>query len=136
MAARETLMTLLSFQLRIPVVDLKSANVDAEAVSLVPEEFARQHSILPIGFESDGSLRVATMAPNDLQLSVQLSSITGRQAKFALALTGGLDELIDRTYAAVPVQAPPSTPPPASTPAPVGIVLLPEQSTRGRLRDC
>lgn len=51
------------------------------------------------------------MAPNDFQLLTQLSSSTGRQTKFALALSGGLDELIDRTYASgatVRPQAPPS----------------------------
>lgn len=96
--ARETLMTVLSFQLRIPVADLRHVEVDSEAVKLVPEEFARDHHILPYGFDPDGSLRVATMMPNDFQLASQLSSLTGRQAKFALALSGGLDELIERTY--------------------------------------
>ena len=81
--ARETLMTVLSFKLRIPVVDLKTVQVDMEAVKLVPEDLARQHSILPIGFEPDGSLLVATMAPNDFQLLTQLSSSAGRQTKFA-----------------------------------------------------
>jgi hypothetical protein len=100
--ARETLMTVLSFQLRIPVVDLKTVEVYPEAVQLVPEEFATQHSILPVGFEPDGSLRIATTAPNDFQVSSQLSQITGRQMKFALALSDGLAELIERTYATGP----------------------------------
>ena len=106
MVARETLMTVLSFQLRIPVVDLKTVEVDPEAVQLVPEEFAREHNILPVGFEGDGSLRIATMAPNDFQVSTQLSSITGRQTKFTLALSGALDELIERTYSSSPLQGP------------------------------
>ena len=38
----ETLMTVLSFQLRIPIVDLKTVEVDPEALARVPEEFARQ----------------------------------------------------------------------------------------------
>ena len=108
--ARETLMTVLSFQLRIPVVGLKTVQVDPEAVQLVPEDFAREHSILPIGFEADGSLRIATMEPNDFQVLAQLSSITGRQSKFALALSGGLDELIERTYATGPAQRAPEAP--------------------------
>ena len=108
--ARETLMTVLSFQLRIPVVDLKTVQVDPEAVQLVPEDFAREHSILPIGFEADGSLRIATMEPNDFQVLAQLSSTTGRQSKFALALSGGLDELIERTYATGPAQRAPEAP--------------------------
>jgi type IV pilus assembly protein PilB len=91
--ARETLVTVLSFQLRIPIFDLKNQDVDSDAVRLVPEEFAREHRILPVSFEPDGSLRVATLMPNDFQLSTQLSSMTGRQTKFALALSGDLDEL-------------------------------------------
>ncbi|MEE9286210.1 MAG: hypothetical protein V3V35_10855, partial [Dehalococcoidia bacterium] len=78
-------VTILSFQLRVPIVDLKHADVDQEAVNLVPEDYARDHTILPVGFDPDGSLRVATMMPNDFQLSVQLSSMTGPQVKFALA---------------------------------------------------
>jgi type II secretory ATPase GspE/PulE/Tfp pilus assembly ATPase PilB-like protein len=102
--ARETLMTVLSFQLRIPVADLRHIEVSPEAVQLIPEEFARKNRILPYGFDPDGSLRVATMTPNDFALASQISSPTGRQAKFALALSGGLAELIDCTYAAVGVR--------------------------------
>ena len=40
--ARETLVTVLSFQLRIPVVDLRNTTVDPEAIRLLPEEFARE----------------------------------------------------------------------------------------------
>ena len=65
--ARETITTVLSFQLRIPVVDLKTVQVDPDAVQLLPEDFAREHSVLPVGFEADGSLRVATMVPNDFR---------------------------------------------------------------------
>jgi len=113
MVSRETLVTVLSFQLRIPIVDLKHVEVDPEALALIPEDFSRKNQILPVGFDTDGSLRVATMMPNDFALSTQLSSMTGRQIKFALAPGGGLKELIDRTYAVksggltAPVPAPP-----------------------------
>ena len=96
MLAQETLITVLSFQLRIPVVDLRHVEVDPEAVRLVPEEYARQYGVMPTGFDSDGSLRIATRMPNDFQLSSELSSVTGRQTKFVLAIGGRLDELIDR----------------------------------------
>ena len=101
--SRETIITLLSFQLKIPVVDLKTAEVDLEAVKLVPENFARDKKVMPIGFEPDGSLKVVTQAPNDFQVLSQLSTITGRQARYAIALTNGLSELIERTYADLPV---------------------------------
>lgn len=105
MVAQETLVTVLSFQLRIPVVDLRHVDVDAEAVRLLAEEYARQYAVMPIGFDSDGSLRIATRMPNDFQLSSGLSSVTGRQTKFVLAIGGRLEELIDRVYAA---SAPPT----------------------------
>ena len=100
MLAQETLITVLSFQLRIPVVDLRHVEVDPEAVRLVPEEYARQYGVMPTGFDSDGSLRIATRMPNDFQLSSELSSVTGRQTKFVLAIGGRLDDLIDKVYAA------------------------------------
>lgn len=104
MLAQETLVTVLSFQLRIPVVDLRHVQVDPEGVRLVPEEYARQYGVLPTGFDTDGSLRVATRMPNDFQLSAELSSVTGRQTKFVLAIGGRLEDLIDKVYASAPAR--------------------------------
>ena len=104
MLAQETLVTVLSFQLRIPVVDLRHVQVDPEGVRLVPEEYARQYGVLPTGFDTDGSLRVATRMPNDFQLSAELSSITGRQTKFVLAIGGRLEDLIDKVYSSTPAR--------------------------------
>ena len=105
MLAQETLVTVLSFQLRIPVVDLRHVQVDPEAVALVPEEYAREHGVMPTGFDTDGSLRIATRMPNDFQLSSELSSLTGRQTKFVLAIGGKLEDLIDRIYTSAPAHA-------------------------------
>lgn len=112
MLAQETLVTVLSFRLRIPVVDLRHVEVDPEAVSLVPEAYARQNGVMPTGFDPDGSLRIATRMPNDFQLSSELSSLTGRQTKFVLAIGGKLEDLIDRIYGSAPPPAPPAPPPP------------------------
>lgn len=101
---RDTLIAMLSFQLRIPVVDLKTVHVDLEAVAALPEEFARTKSVLPIGFEPDGSLRTVTTSPNDFQLASQIATLAGRQIRFVLALGGGLNELIERTYASLPAR--------------------------------
>ena len=106
MLAQETLVTVLSIQLRIPVVDLRHAEVDQNAVQLLPEEYARQYSVMPTGFDSDGSLRIATRMPNDFQLSSELSTLTGRQTKFVLAIGGKLEDLIDRVYGAARPQSP------------------------------
>jgi len=116
--AQETLVTVLSFQLRIPVVDLRHVEVDSGAVALLPEDMARQYNVLPIGSDSDGSLRIATRLPNDFQLSSELSTVTGRQTKFVLAIGGKLEDLIDKVYAS----ARPSTP---VAEAPTGMIDAP-----------
>ena len=113
--AQETLVTVLSFQLRIPVVDLRHVQVDPNVVRLLPEEYARQHNVIPIAFDNDGSLRIATSSPNDFQLSAELSSVTGHQTKFVLAMGGRLQDLIDRLYsAAAPSAQPPGDAGPAA----------------------
>lgn len=96
--AQETLVTVLSFQLKIPVVDLRHVEVDPEAVKLLSEEDARTYSIVPTGFDTDGSLRIATKMPNNFQLSAELSSVTGKQTKFVLAIGGKLEDIIDKVY--------------------------------------
>ncbi len=102
MLAQETLVTVLSFQLRIPVVDLRHVQMDSDAVALLPEDYARQYTVLPTGSDSDGSLRIATRMSNDFQLSSELSSVTGRQTKFVLAICGNLEDLINRVYTSSP----------------------------------
>ena len=92
MVALETLVTVLSLQLHVPVVDLGHVEVDPEALALIPEDYARQHRMMPIGFDTDGSLRVATLMPNDFELSSELSSVTGHQTKFVLAIGGKLED--------------------------------------------
>lgn len=116
--SRETVVTVLSFQLKIPVVDLRHARVEPEAVQLVPEEYAHEHSVLPFGFDDDGSLRVATLMPNNFEASSALSNMTGRQVKFVFALGGDLEELIERTYSGLRVTQPMREEEPAKTDQP------------------
>ncbi|MFH1141075.1 MAG: GspE/PulE family protein [Chloroflexota bacterium] len=121
LVSRETLVTVLQIQLRVPTVDLRNAVIDPEAVRLVPEDYARQHQLLPIGFAPDGSLRVVTRSPSDFELSSQLSTLTGRQIRLCLALGEGLEKLLERAYLGTQqrVQAPErgATPGAALTPS-------------------
>ncbi|PKB71938.1 MAG: hypothetical protein BZY87_02935 [SAR202 cluster bacterium Io17-Chloro-G6] len=105
MVDQEAVVAVLSYQLHIPVVDLRHVDVDVDAVALVPEDYARQHGVMPIGFDTDGSLRIATLTPNDFQLSSELSSVTGRQTKFVMAIGGKLEDLINRIYTSARLHA-------------------------------
>ncbi|PKB71939.1 MAG: hypothetical protein BZY87_02940 [SAR202 cluster bacterium Io17-Chloro-G6] len=100
MVDQETLITVLKVQLGIPAVDLRSVDVDPEAVALFPEKDARRHCVMPVGFESDGSLRIATLMPDDSKLSSTLSTLTGFPTTLELAIGGDLEDMIDRVFAA------------------------------------
>ena len=104
--------------------------VDPEGVRLVREEYARQYGVLPTGFDTDGSLRVATRMPNDFQLSAELSSVTGRQTKFVLAIGGKLEDLIDKVYASAPVR-PAASPGAEIEPGGAGATLAPLEAGTG-----
>ena len=95
--SKETVVTVLVSQLKLPVVTLNDVQVNPQAVKLVPEEYARQHRTVPVDFGADGSLLVVTIMPSD-QLLSYISSVTSRNIKFALASGEALDELIDRVY--------------------------------------
>ena len=98
MVARGTLLTMMGLQLRVPVEDLQNSDVASEAAELLPQEIAREHRLVPLGLETDGSLRLAVSHPHERELVSQLASITGRRVRVVLALGGEIDELIERVY--------------------------------------
>lgn len=95
----ETIATVLSFQLNLPVVDLRQYKVQPEAVQLVPEHVVREKHIMPLSIEND-TLRVATDNPEDIEVLDLLSSITRMRIRPVLPLHGGIRELIDANYKA------------------------------------
>ena len=98
MVARGTLLTMMGLQLRVPVEDLQNSDVASEAAELLPQEIAREHRMVPLGLEADGSLRLAVSHPHERELIGQLASITGRRVRVVLALGREIDELIERVY--------------------------------------
>jgi hypothetical protein len=90
----------VSYQLQVPIFDPEQHEVEPAAVELLSAQFARQHQVLPVTFNDDKYLRIATAALlPDSALTDQLSSITGRQVQLALTISDDLDKLIERHYA-------------------------------------
>jgi type II secretory ATPase GspE/PulE/Tfp pilus assembly ATPase PilB-like protein len=82
-------------------IDLSNVIADAEALRMVPEEFARRYQILPIAFEEIGKVLVVAMADmfNVVALD-QLRAMLGGQIQVKPALAGEaqLEEHIDQFY--------------------------------------
>ncbi|MEX0959682.1 MAG: GspE/PulE family protein [Burkholderiales bacterium] len=82
-------------------IDLTQVLVDAEALKLVPQEFARRHRLLPIAYDAEQNLLIVAITEvfNVValdQLRVMLGSTI--QLKTVLAGQAQLDEHIDQFY--------------------------------------
>jgi general secretion pathway protein E len=93
----ETLATILSFQLNVPIVDLKQFKVQPEAIQAIPENIARQYNVLPLSIEGD-VLTVAMDEPQDLQLLDTLAAVSHKRIKPVIPLHGGIREAINNHY--------------------------------------
>ena len=82
-------------------IDLTQVLVDAEALRLVPQEFARRHRLLPIAYDADQNLLIVAITEvfNVVALD-QLRATLGQniQLKTVLAGQAQLDEFIDQFY--------------------------------------
>ncbi|EEX93374.1 MSHA biogenesis protein MshE [Vibrio orientalis CIP 102891 = ATCC 33934] len=92
------MLTFLSQQLDIPLIDLSRADVDVEAVQLLPEVHARRLRALVIGRQMD-TLRVAMSDPADLFAQEALLGQLGQYAiEFVIAPEKQLVDGFDRYY--------------------------------------
>ena len=64
LVSAEDVAMALSLQLNLPIIDLKRHPVQPEALSLVPEEYARQHDLIPIDVAGDSLVVVMADPPN------------------------------------------------------------------------
>jgi hypothetical protein len=82
-------------------IDLSQVLVDAEALKLVPQDFARRHRLLPIAFDVEQNVMVVAITEvfNVVALD-QLRATLGQdiQMKTVLAGQAQLDEFIDQFY--------------------------------------
>ena len=82
-------------------IDLGQVLVDAEALNLVPQEFARRQRLLPIAFDAaENQLIVAITEVFNLSALDQLRAMVGNRVQIKTVLAGQaqLDDFIDQFY--------------------------------------
>jgi type II secretory ATPase GspE/PulE/Tfp pilus assembly ATPase PilB-like protein len=82
-------------------IDLGQVLVDAEALNLVPQEFARRHRLLPIALNAEeNQLIIAITEVFNLAALDQLRAMVGSRVQIKTVLAGQaqLDEFIDHFY--------------------------------------
>jgi len=87
----------LSEQFEVPFREVVAHAVNPQVVRLLPEIFARERSVVPIGV-SDGRLEVAMTAPDDMETISEAELITGYRVDPIVALDNQVGETLDRGF--------------------------------------
>jgi general secretion pathway protein E len=91
------LATMTALQMGIPLVDLRSEEIDPRAVALLPEHLAQRYLALPIKLSSN-TLTVALTDPTDIQTIQDLTARTGGVIEPVVSTVDHLIEQIDISY--------------------------------------
>ncbi|MDH4099155.1 MAG: ATPase, T2SS/T4P/T4SS family [Nitrospirota bacterium] len=87
----------LADQFDVPYVHLKVANLDPDAVRLIPEDFARRYGVIPI-IRSGGELAIAIDDPTKESVLNDIKAMTGLELNISLSLFEEIEDTIDEFY--------------------------------------
>jgi general secretion pathway protein E len=80
-------------------LDLNASQIQPEAVSLIPEQIARQHKVMPIAI-TDSCLRVAMSNADDILAQEAMAALTRLKIEVVTAAEEDIQQAIDRSYGA------------------------------------
>jgi type IV pilus assembly protein PilB len=92
------LVAILAEQLGLEFIDLGEANVDASAVSIVPEATARRYNCIPIRFDEDGRLVLAMADPANVVAVDDIRAMSKRDVRTVVATKADVVACINRHY--------------------------------------
>lgn len=91
------IIEVLEYQLGIPSVELEKYYIDQEVTALIPEEFARSNSVMPMKFE-EGKLYIAMDDPLNIVLINDLEIITGFTVEARISTPEDIQGAISQYY--------------------------------------
>ena len=93
----QALLSVMSEQLSIPIVDLTTVTIDVDTLRSMPAKLVYRKHLVPISRE-DGTLKLATSDPFDLYAFDEVRMLTGLQVEPVLALREEIDKVIKAHY--------------------------------------
>jgi type IV pilus assembly protein PilB len=90
------LVAALARHLGLEFVELSEQPVDTLAASLIPEQLARRHCVLPVGFDDDGRLVLAMSDPANVLAIDDVRTATDRDVRTVVATRGDILGAIER----------------------------------------
>lgn len=98
--SRELLVTVLTTQMGIDFIDVKSCKIDEDVLRIVPENLVNKYKLIPIGYDEDNPniLKVAMADPMDIVAVDDISILTGLQVEPLLAFEEEINDAIGKYY--------------------------------------
>jgi general secretion pathway protein E len=93
----EQLAAAISVQLNMPLIDLKRHMIQPDALKLIPQEIAREHTLIPLDV-IDNSLVVVMADPEDISVIERIMSSSKMSVKSALGISSDIQRAIDLNY--------------------------------------
>lgn len=93
----EQLAAAISVQLNLPLIDLKRHMIQPDALKLVPEEIAREHTLIPLDVIGN-SLVVVMADPEDVSVIERIMTSSQISVKAALGISSDIQRAIDLNY--------------------------------------
>jgi len=93
----EQLAAAISVQLNLPLIDLKRHMIQPDALKLVPEEIARENTLIPLDVIGN-SLVVVMADPEDVSVIERIMSSSKMSVKAALGISSDIQRAIDLNY--------------------------------------
>ncbi|MCX5998956.1 MAG: ATPase, T2SS/T4P/T4SS family, partial [Chloroflexi bacterium] len=93
----ESLSSAFSLQLGIPIADLGRVEIQPQAVALVPEHIAREHSLVPLYLDGD-TLTVGMENPEDIRAIDILTTLTRKRIEVVIPYKMSVADAINSSY--------------------------------------
>ena len=97
LVAERDLLKVLGDHLMLPSLDITKYNIQDEALMVVSEDFAREHSVIPL-FLIENTLTLATADPLNIDVIDQLTRDTGMEIMLVLSIEMDIERSIDLYY--------------------------------------
>ena len=98
LVSEQQMLELLSAQLKLPFIDLRQYNYEADTIRLIPETMARRYRAIALKENPDGSLLVGMSDPTDIFAYDELSKRLKRPIHLAVAREAEILNTIDSIY--------------------------------------
>lgn len=91
------LVDFVAKQYGVPSIDLAEFEIDRDVVSLIPEEVALKHTVLPVN-RAGSTLILATADPSNIFAIDDIKFLTGYNVEVVVAAEAAIKKAIDRYY--------------------------------------